>query len=325
MFAKVLKFFSGPQRTRARAMLTLCSAVPRPEGTVRDRRDASTSSPARHDRAQLCRRPPRHPAARVRSRDTVIPRVYAGEPVQTSPYGVECEDLYVRYGDANDSRSKDALQGVSLRVPRGSMFMLLGPNGCGKSTLLRTFAGLVTPWSGRLRVQAPRAFVFQNPDHQVIMPTVGNDVAFSLNCRYPNMPPKEVAARVRAALSAVNLDPDEFTMRQVSTLSGGQKQRVAIAGALVENPRVLLLDELTTFLDEADQAGVVRAVRNVVDSDSRVTAIWVTHRLEELRHCDAACYMEDGRVAEMGSGDYIRGYIRQQQRQWEASRSRRRG
>ena len=92
---------------------------------------------------------------------------------------------------------------------------------------------------------------------------------------------------------------------------------MAIAGALVENPRVLLLDELTTFLDEADQAGVVRAVRNVVDSDSKVTAVWVTHRLEELRHCDAACYMEDGRVAEMGSGDYIRGYIRQQQRQWE--------
>ena len=100
---------------------------------------------------------------------------------------------------------------------------------------------------------------------------------------------------------------------------------MAIAGALVENPRVLLLDELTTFLDEADQAGVVRAVRNVVDSDSKVTAVWVTHRLEELRHCDAACYMEDGRVAEMGSGDYIRGYIRQQQRQWEASRARRRG
>ena len=205
--------------------------------------------------------------------------MYSGEPVQTSPYGVECEDLYVRYGDPNDPRSKDALQGVSLRVPRGSMFMLLGPNGCGKSTLLRTFAGLVTPWSGRLRVQAPRAFVFQNPDHQVIMPTVGNDVAFSLNCRYPNMSGKEMNARVRAALAAVNLDPDEFMTRQVSTL-GGQKQRVAIAGALVENPRVLLLDELTTFLDEADQAGVVRAVRNVVDSDSKVTAVWVTHRLE---------------------------------------------
>jgi len=70
--------------------------------------------------------------------------------------------------------------GPWVAVPRGTLLMLLGPNGCGKSTLLRTFAGLVTPWSGRLRVQAPRAFVFQNPDHQVIMPTVGCDVAFGL-------------------------------------------------------------------------------------------------------------------------------------------------
>ena len=77
----------------------------------------------------------------------------------------------MRYGEKGAPGSKDALNGVSVRVPRGTLFMLLGPNGCGKSTLLRTMAGLVTPWSGRLRVQAPRAFVFQNPDHQVIMPT----------------------------------------------------------------------------------------------------------------------------------------------------------
>lgn len=73
-------------------------------------------------------------------------------------------------------------------------------------------------------------------------------------------------------------------------LMGGQKQRVAIAGALVESPRVLLLDELTTFLDEADQAGVVQAVRRVVNDD-KVTAVWVTHRLEELKHADLAAYM----------------------------------
>jgi energy-coupling factor transporter ATP-binding protein EcfA2 len=83
------------------------------------------------------------------------------------------EDVYVRYGEKGAAGSKDALNGVTVRVPRGTLFMLLGPNGSGKSTLLRTMAGLVTPWSGRLRVQAPRAFVFQNPDHQVIMPTVG--------------------------------------------------------------------------------------------------------------------------------------------------------
>ena len=181
-----------------------------------------------------------------------------------------------------------------MRVPRGTLFMLLGPNGCGKSTLLRTMAGLVTPWSGRLRVQAPRAFVFQNPDHQVIMPTVGSDVAFGLGHR-DDLSDDEVMQRVTSALEAVNLGGDEMIMRQVSTLSGGQKQRVAIAGALVESPRVLLLDELTTFLDEADQAGVVQAVRKVVDSAEKVTAVWVTHRLEELEHADMAAYMVGAR------------------------------
>ena len=164
------------------------------------------------------------------------------------------------FGERGAPGSKDALKGVTIRVPRGMLFMLLGPNGCGKSTLLRTFAGLTVPWSGRLRVQAPRAFVFQNPDHQVIMPTVGADVAFGLGHR-TDLSNGEIERRVRLALDAVNIRGDDVLERQVSTLSGGQKQRVAIAGALVEDPYVLLLDELTTFLDEADQAGVVRAVR----------------------------------------------------------------
>lgn len=200
--------------------------------------------------------------------------------------------------------------------------MLLGPNGCGKSTLLRAMAGLVRPWSGRLRVQAPRAFVFQNPDHQVIMPTVGADVAFSLGHR-ADLSDAEVAEMSRRALDAVNLGGDDMFQRQVATLSGGQKQRVAIAGALVESPNVLLLDELTTFLDEADQAGVVRAVRKVV-TEENVTAVWVTHRLEELRHADMAAYMEDGRVVQVGTGEAIGAHVREQQRLYMA-RGRRRG
>ena len=191
--------------------------------------------------------------------------------------------------------------------------MLLGPNGCGKSTLLRALAGLVKPDAGALEAPERKAFVFQNPDHQVIMPTVGADVGFGLG-NDQTLSEDDVRERVVRALRTVNLTDDDAFERQVATLSGGQKQRVAIAGALVEEPELLLLDELTTFLDEADQRGVIEAVRRAVDeSDGRVTAIWVTHRLEELEFADGAAYMEDGVVVTLGTGKDIRAFIRDKQ------------
>ncbi|KAK7828721.1 abc transporter i family member 10, partial [Quercus suber] len=101
--------------------------------------------------------------------------------------------------------------------------------------------------------------------------------------------------------------------RSVQTLSGGQKQRVAIAGALAEACKVLLLDELTTFLDENDQIGVIKAVRNSLDSSEEVTALWVTHRLEELEYADGAVYMENGEVVMQGDAASILDFIRVRQ------------
>ena len=144
------------------------------------------------------------------------------------------------------------------------------------------------------------------------MPSVGADVAFGLSIKRADLTAEEVMNRVRAALAAVNLKGDEWLDKQVATLSGGQKQRVAIAGVLVENPRVMLLDELTTFLDEADQMDVVKTVRGVVDGE-KVTAVWVTHRLEELRYCDRAAYMDGGRVVFEGTGGEVREYVRKLQ------------
>jgi len=176
--------------------------------------------------------------------------------------------------------------------------MLLGPNGCGKSTLLRTLGGLIEAESGTLKVAQPTSFVFQNPDHQVIMPTVRADVAFGLG-RYSDMSQEEVAVKVKQALDAVNLG--ELADSPTRNLSGGQKQRVAIASALVDRPQVLLLDELTTYLDEADQRAVLEAVAQIVKGPRAVTALWVTHRLEELRYADTASYMQDGVVKVSGS------------------------
>lgn len=141
------------------------------------------------------------------------------------------------------------------------MCLLAGANGCGKSTLLRVLGGLLAPQEGSFHVDPPAGFVFQNPDNQVVMPTVAADVAFGLG-RY-TLDPGDVSQRVTDALDAVNLPG--FGTRPCHTLSGGQKQRVAIAGVLAERPSVLLCDELTTFLDDEDQLSVVQVCGRVLD------------------------------------------------------------
>lgn len=103
--------------------------------------------------------------------------------VVPGPNAIDVRGLRVRLGD------REVLSGVDLRVPRGHLHMLLGPNGCGKSTLLRALGGLLPPAGGgggdgpfaaAAVVDQPTGFVFQNPDHQVVMPTVAADVAFGL-------------------------------------------------------------------------------------------------------------------------------------------------
>nr|AIU41659.1 ABC transporter family protein [Hevea brasiliensis] len=201
------------------------------------------------------------------------------------------------------------LKDCSLRVPSGQLWMLLGPNGCGKSTLLKILAGLLQPTSGTLYVKRPKSFVFQNPDHQVVMPTVEADVAFGLGKFI--LTEDEVRQRVSKALDDVGMST--YMQRPVQTLSGGQKQRVAIAGALAEACKVLLLDELTTFLDQNDQIGVIKAVKNSLVASDEITALWVTHRLEELEYADGAFYMENGRVVKVGDGSSIMDFINARQ------------
>ncbi len=191
--------------------------------------------------------------------------------------------------------SNPILNSCSLEVPAGEFWMLLGTNGSGKSTLMRLLGGLLTPTKGTFSLEQPLGFVFQNPDHQLVMPTVGADIAFGLVKEHLDW--TAVRQRVKQALIAVNL-PD-FERRPIYALSGGQKQRVAIAGAIARHCKTLLLDEPTALLDADTQLELVVAVQTLVKSRG-ITALWVTHRLEELDYCDGAFLLEGGSVIAQG-------------------------
>uniref|UniRef100_A0A6N2KUB8 ABC transporter domain-containing protein n=1 Tax=Salix viminalis TaxID=40686 RepID=A0A6N2KUB8_SALVM len=115
---------------------------------------------------------------------------------------IECRNLNFSI-KARKGESVPILKDCSLSIPSGKLWMLLGPNGCGKSTLLKILAGLLNPTSGSLYVKRPKSFVFQNPDHQVVMPTVEADVSFGLGKL--NLTEDEVKCTVSKALDAVGM------------------------------------------------------------------------------------------------------------------------
>jgi ABC-type uncharacterized transport system fused permease/ATPase subunit len=138
-----------------------CPRRPQPAATALPRRTTSSSSSS---------------STRGSSRNS---RAASGDGSSShSPFSINIKDLQLSLGSENSKRR--ILKSVDLQVQRGSLHMLLGPNGCGKSTLLRVLGGLLYPDSGVVEADEPSGFVFQNPDHQVVMPTVAADVAFGL-------------------------------------------------------------------------------------------------------------------------------------------------
>jgi energy-coupling factor transport system ATP-binding protein len=197
-----------------------------------------------------------------------------------------------------------ALQGCSLRIPSTGLWMLVGSNGSGKSTLLRLIAGLLQSEAGTIQTAGKPALVFQNPDHQLLLPSCGSDLQLGLP---PALPSAERNARMGRALAQVGLAGLE--RRPIHTLSGGQKQRLAIAGALASEAELLLLDEPTALLDPDSQQEVLALIRQLCSQgETPLTALWITHRLEELDHCDGAARMEGGQVGPWQSGaELLRG------------------
>jgi biotin transport system ATP-binding protein len=181
---------------------------------------------------------------------------------------------------------------------------VIGANGSGKSTFARLLDGLVTPTRGTARVlgfdvareakrmRAEVGFVFTNPDAQILMPTVAEDVRLSL--KGSGLDRSVIDARVASVLAAYGLAAHADA--PAYSLSGGQKQLLALASVLVREPKLVIADEPTTLLD----LGNARRIGTLLIEELPAQLVVVTHDLELAARCDIALRFHEGRLVELG-------------------------
>jgi len=221
---------------------------------------------------------------------------------------LRCTGLGVRLDD------RAVLRDVTLDLAARTI-AVVGDNGSGKSTFARVVAGLVRRTEGSLEVggddpdadaAAHRrrvALVLSNPDAQIVMPTVSEDVALSL--RPERLGRAERDRRVSEALVRFGLDG--FGDQAAHALSGGQKQLLALCGAFVRRPEIVVADEPTAYLDARN----ARLIADHLLADTGHTLVVVTHDLALARRCEATVLFEDGRaVASGASADIVDAYER---------------
>jgi len=236
---------------------------------------------------------------------TTMPPKNAPVPGEQGTGEIRLIDLTKKFGDST------AVQSISLTIPQGSYCCLLGPSGCGKTTILRMIAGHETPTSGEIfigeemvvgkpPVERGTAMMFQS---YALFPhlNVLDNVGFYLKMR--GIRKDERRRRALEMLQRVQLD--HLRDRMPAQLSGGQQQRVALARSLIINPKVLLLDEPLSALDEflrLKMRGELKSLQNQLG----ITFVHVTHsQPEAIALADMVVVMDTGRIDQAGSANTI--------------------
>ena len=223
---------------------------------------------------------------------------------------IRVEHLNYTYPGVDNTPGVAVFTDLNLSVEQGTFVAVLGSNGCGKSTLAKHFNSILLPCGGKvyvcgldtsdeellIRVRRNVGMVFQNPDNQIVANVVEEDVAFgpeNLGVASP-----EIARRVENALKQVGMY--EYRDHAPHLLSGGQKQRIAIAGIIAMEPQCIILDEPTAMLDPRGRKEVMETVKRL-NVEKGITAVLITHHMDEAAQADRVVVLHKGSVAADGT------------------------
>ncbi|MBW4634362.1 MAG: ATP-binding cassette domain-containing protein [Iphinoe sp. HA4291-MV1] len=220
---------------------------------------------------------------------------------------ISIQNLSYTYPDGTQ-----ALREINFSIKATERVALIGANGSGKSTLLLHLNGILIPQSGQVMIgewsvtvenlRNIRNFVglvFQNPDNQLFMPTVWEDVAFGpMNL---GLRGQELTQQVLQAMAAVDIDPEWYGQRNTDNLSGGEKKRIAIAGVLAMNPQILVFDEPSAQLDPRSRRQFIELLQSLP-----LTQLIATHDLDlALDLCDRTVVLSRGQVVYDGETECV--------------------
>lgn len=222
---------------------------------------------------------------------------------------IKIKDLEYTYSPGTPFEHK-ALKGINLEIPEGKVTAIIGQTGSGKSTLVQHLNALIKPTAGSVDIEGFHitpdtklkdakmlrkkvGLVFQFPEYQLFEETIARDIAFGP--KNFGVPEEEIQERIKKVLPLVGLD-ESFLERSPFELSGGQKRRVAIAGILVQDPDVLVLDEPAAGLDPQSAQEMMALFMKLNQKEGK-TILLVSHDMEHvLKYCDEVIVLKDGLV-----------------------------
>lgn len=218
---------------------------------------------------------------------------------------VQIDNLSVKYMDGHQ-----VLHQLSVKINKGETVGIIGANGTGKSTLLMTMVGMLMPSEGEIRIDGIQlnkknlkdirekvGVVFQNPDDQLFMSNVYDDIAFGL--RNYGITEDEIKRRITRVIK--ELDVEKLLDMNSHKLSGGEKRIIAVATILVMEPSIVLFDEPTSFLDPKTRRRLMKLLQSLP-----VTKLIATHDLDmALELCDKVVLLKGGRIFAEGSAKEI--------------------